>query len=168
MLGGLPIYELGDIIFHITHGIGTVGAVEVKEMLGSTCKLTTIKLNNGMSLMLPPSQLESHVRAPMTKAEAEKLLTYLEEDSPELASRFKVRKKNNQARLASGDPYQLCQLIKGLTIRAKGRALSAIDRQQLSQATDLLARELSHALGRELRSIMEELTRICGGELEAA
>lgn len=166
--GGLPIYELGDTIFHISHGIGTVGAVEVKEMLGSRCRLTTIRLNNGISLMLPPQQLDKQVRDPISKGEAEELLTRLEEETPELASRFKVRKKNNQVRLASGDPYQLCELIKGLTIRAKGRPLSAIDRQQLSQATDLLSRELSHALGRDLDTIMKDLNRICGGELEAA
>lgn len=118
--------------------------------------------------MLPATELDEHVRDPLGSKRAQKVLEHLRECPATLSNKWKTRKRKNQERLASGDPYELCQLIKGLIARSHQRPLANSDRIQLSKATEMLSLELAHALGKDPEKMSERLEAICEEELAAA
>lgn len=153
--------KTGQTIFHLSYGIGTIVAIQDVELLGTVHQMTSIELHNGMSVMLPSKDLAGCVREPLARAHVERLLEHLKECPSKLAGDWKVRNRRNLERLASGDPYQLCELIKGLLWRARQRPLANSDREQLQKATELLSRELAHALGRDHKAVAQDLETIC-------
>ncbi len=153
--------KIGQTIFHLTYGIGTIVAIQKMELLGTVREMTSIQLHNGMSVMLPSKDLDACVREPLARAHAEQVLEHLKECPSKLAGDFKVRNRRNQERLASGDPYLIGELIKGLLWRARQRPLANSDREQLQKATELLAREIAHAFNRDHKEVAQELETIC-------
>lgn len=162
------MFKLGQAIFHRIYGIGTIQAIQKVELLGSIREMVSIQLSNGMQLMLPSKDLHDCVREPLARAHAERVLEHLKACPSNLAGDFKVRSRRNQERLASGDPFQLCELVKGLLWRARQRPLANGDREQLHKAKELLAHEIAHVFERDHKLVAEELETICRKGFAAA
>ena len=155
------MFNIGDTIFHTKHGLGRIVAIQKVEMLGSTTELASLELDNGMRVMLPLKDLGKSVRDPLAQAGATKVLEHLRACNGQVDGDHKVRSRKIQERLGSGDPFQLCEVIKGLLRRARQRTLANSDREQLQLATELLSRELAHAFGRDHQQVARELEVIC-------
>ena len=64
-----------------------------------------------------------------------------------MASNWSRRFKNNMEKLHSGDPYQVAEVVKNLSIRERQKGLSAGEKRMLAQARRILVSELVFSLG---------------------
>lgn len=168
--GPLILYKQGDTIAHAHHGIGVIKSIQEKEILGSKAIFATLYFKREeLKMTVPMGQLERLVRAVMDETKANEVLAYLEAWNDSLSSSWKMRKKNNQERLTSGNPMELCIVAKGLIRlnREKG-SLATSDREQLQRSLEILAEELSAALGGEMEPMKERLEQVCHKTCEAA
>lgn len=142
-------YQIGSTIYHPQHGIGTVQDYDKKELLGAEYKFAILFFPRlDLQISLPAQKLGESVREPMSEEKALELLETLSASQEGLDKSWKVRSKNNQERLASGDPMQLLHVYKGLfDLKTEKGSLNNSDRRQLSQSLELLAEELAVALG---------------------
>ncbi len=136
--------------------------------MGATYRFTTIELEAGMKLMLPEGELDKQLRSPLEKAEAKEVLEHLRSFELPKSENWKTRKRKNQDRLTSGDPYQLAEMLKSLRTLAEKRRLAASDQHFLNKVTELLSQELAYALGREPERVTEQLEEICADTAQAA
>jgi CarD family transcriptional regulator len=150
----------GSTVAHSRHGIGTIRAIEEREILGAKAVFVTMHFEReGLNLTVGQKSLESQTRDVLTEAEGEKIMQHLASSEEALSGDWKTRNKGNQERLTSGDPYQLCEIIRGLgALKKKRGELSNTDRAQLARALDLLSEELTIAL--EKTSTEEMLAEI--------
>jgi RNA polymerase-interacting CarD/CdnL/TRCF family regulator len=123
-----------------------------------------------LRLTVGRKNLEQQTREVLNEKEAEAVLEYLANCDVDLAQNWKLRNRNNQERLTSGDPKELCNVIRGLLmLKAKRKGdLSTGDRGQLTRALEMLAEELVHALGRDsVESMVDELRDTCNTNIAA-
>lgn len=123
-----------------------------------------------LKLTVGKKNLDEQIREVLDEGEAEKVLDYLGNCDTKLAKNWKTRNRNNQERITSGDPMQLCDVVRGLLMLKHKRKgdLSNSDRMQLNRALELLAEELVHALDRDsMEDMMEELRGTCRSTIAA-
>lgn len=166
----ITLYKQGDTIAHAYHGIGTIRAIEEKEILGSKAEFATLYFPyEELKLTILEKDLDEQVREILTEEEAQEIIEYLSNFDEKLAKNWKRRNRNNKDRLTSGDPRELCEVAKGL-MRLKSRRkapLSNSDRAQLQKAFRLLAEELGKVLDEEVETMEEKLREACLDSLAA-
>jgi CarD family transcriptional regulator len=142
------MFETGDIVAHAHHGIGTIKKTVEAEIMGSRQTMVTVHFEReDLEFTTTPRRLEASVRSVLDDHQARAILTHLAKCDRDLASEYKVRHRNNQNRLTSGDPYKLCDVIAGLRrLRRKKGSLSRTDSEHLRRATGMLSEELALAL----------------------
>lgn len=133
---------------HPRHGIGTVKSFAEKEFAGLKARMAVLFFPRGeLKVMVPEKQLDHTVRAPIGEDQARNVIEFIKSWDGKLSGKWKVRRKKNQERLESGDPFAVCEVFKGLRqILARKGKLNSHDRRQLAAAHDILLGELSHAL----------------------
>lgn len=117
-----------------------------------------------LKLTVGRKNLDDQIREILDEEEAKEVMDYLSTCKGMLSKNWKQRNRNNQERLTSGDPKELCVMIKGLIKLKKQRGgdLSNSDRSQLNRAVEILAEELFFALEREsLDNVMDEIRQTC-------
>ncbi len=146
------MFKQGELIAHNHHGIGTVRKIRSTDILGSTQTLVTINFHNeDLDVTMSAKRLEASARKVLDSTQASSILRYLTDSQQMLSNEFKTRNRNNHQRLISGDPYQLCDIVVGLTrLRSTRGSLSASDGEQLRRATEMLSTELGIALDRSV------------------
>ena len=87
------------------------------------------------------------LRQVVSKQEVKKVLDVLREDESKMASNWSRRFKNNMEKLHSGDPYQVAEVVKNLSIRERSKGLSAGEKRMLAKARQILVSELVFAVG---------------------
>ncbi len=88
----------------------------------------------------------------VSKNEVKKVLKVLTEDESSMAANWSRRFKNNMEKLHSGDPYQVAEVLRNLSIRDREKGLSAGEKRMIQKARQILISELSHATGRPRRT----------------
>lgn len=163
------LYKRGDTVAHAYHGIGTVRAIEEKEILGSRLEFAVLFFEREeLRLTIPKKDLDEHVRDILSEDEAQEVIEYLSHYDERLAKNWKSRNRNNQERLTSGDPKQLCIVAKGLIkLKKRKKSLSNSDRKQLQRALALLAEELGRVFDEEPTVMEERLRETCLDSLAA-
>ncbi|HIB66056.1 MAG TPA: hypothetical protein EYO33_13330 [Phycisphaerales bacterium] len=164
------LYKTGDTVSHATHGIGTIKAIEEKEILGSTAVFATLYFENSeMKLTVLKKDLDEQVREILSEEEALEILNYLGSHDETLAQNWKTRNRKNKERLTSGDPRELCTVAKGLLMlkQKKNGMLSTADRNQLQKALNLLAEELARALDEDPQNMEDKLREVCMDSMAA-
>jgi CarD family transcriptional regulator len=83
----------------------------------------------------------------MSKAEVKKVLNVLKQDESTMAANWSRRFKNNMEKLHSGDPYQVAEVLRNLSIREREKGLSAGEKRMVTKARQILISELSYSTG---------------------
>ncbi len=151
-------YTIGETIYHPTHGIGLVQDFETKNVLGTEYSFAVLFFDReDLKISLPAKKLEETVRKPISSSGATAILETEASSLEPLSPSWKVRNRNNNERLASGDPLQLLTIVRGLQdLKSKKGSLNNSDRKHLNLSLELLTEEFSIALGQS-----PETTRVC-------
>jgi CarD family transcriptional regulator len=142
------VYRKGDTVVHPEHGAAVIEALTERDYEGERKKYLVLRLAYGdLQLMVPvDNTAEVGLRDVVGKNEVKRVLNVLREDESKMASNWSRRFKNNIEKLHSGDPYQVAEVVRNLSIRDKDKGLSAGEKRMLAKARQILVSELVFAM----------------------
>ena len=144
-------FEVGDNVVYPQHGAGVVVKKETKDLLGENRDYLTIQiLHNSMTAMVPCETAHTAgLRRVIDGEQLEKVIGVLSGEVPEMPKSWTVRFKHNQAKIKTGDVYDLAEVVRNLAIRESEKHLSAGEKEMLSRAKKVLASELMYTLDKD-------------------
>ena len=141
------MYRKGDTVVHPEHGAAVIEDLRERDFLGEKKTYFVLRLAYGdLTLSIPADNTQAvGLRKVVAKSEVKKVLAVLREDESKMASNWSRRFKNNIEKLHSGDPYQVAEVVRNLSIRDKDKGLSAGEKRMLAKARQILVSELALA-----------------------
>ena len=138
-------YSAGDFVVYPTHGVGKVLGVETQEISGVTLDLIIIKFDKDrMTLRVPVDKAEnSGLRKLSTRKVMDSALTTLKGRSRVKRTMWSRRAQEYEAKINSGDPVSIAEVVRDLHRSADQADQSYSERQMYQAALDRLARELA-------------------------
>jgi CarD family transcriptional regulator len=137
---------------YAAHGIGRVVALEQKRVAGTERECIVVDLADGLRVTLPLEEAAERLRGVADESELESVRRTLASDSGGRDRAPLTRIRENKAKLASGRPIELAELVRDggrLEQTKEGFRLSQTERRVYLQARELLVRELCSARGLE-------------------
>lgn len=143
----LPAFRKGDTVVHPEHGAAVIQELKDKEFLGEKRKYLVLRVVYGdLTLSVPVDSAEQvGLRPVISKAQVKKILKVLTESETISAANWSRRFKNNLEKLHSGDPFEVAEVLRNLSIRDREKGLSAGEKRMIQKARQILISELSHA-----------------------
>ena len=148
-------------MIHSLHGLGVVESVEEKTILGNVTRFAILAFER-LQIMANVSQKNCMVRPLIEAPQVPKVLEFLKECSCELPSNYTKRYNLNLEKMKSGDIFQTCEVIKSLSVLARGKKLGHKDQSMLEKARKVLAQELSYVADCDVENMESVLDQTCG------
>ena len=143
------MFRKGDTVVHPEHGAAVIEELREKEFLGEKRTYLVLRVAYGdLTLMIPTDSTDQvGLRSVVSKNEVKKVLKVLTEEESSMAANWSRRFKNNMEKLHSGDPYQVAEVLRNLSIRDREKGLSAGEKRMITKARQILISELTFATG---------------------
>jgi CarD family transcriptional regulator len=138
------VFRKGDKVMYPHHGAAVIEDVVEREMFGNRRTYAKLRFSQGnLTLMVPLESTEQvGLRGVASKKVVGKVFDVLREDEGWMPILWSQRYKTNLAKLISGDIYQGAELVRDLSLRDKGKGLSAAEKRMLAKARQILISEL--------------------------
>ena len=138
-------YSAGDFVVYPTHGVGKVLGVEAQEISGISLDLIIIKFDKDrMTLRVPVDKAEnSGLRKLSTRKVMDTALATLKGRSRAKRTMWSRRAQEYEAKINSGDPVSIAEVVRDLHRGADQPDQSYSERQMYQAALDRLAREVA-------------------------
>ncbi len=156
----------GDYVVYPTHGVGKVTGVEKKEIAGQELTLFVIQFEKErMTLRVPISKVKvAGLRKLSNRRVIESALKTLKGRSRVKRTMWSRRAQEYEAKINSGDPVSIAEVVRDLYRNADQPNQSYSERQMYQAALERLARELAAVEKIDHDTATEKLERL----LEAA
>lgn len=156
------MYQVGDKIVHPMHGAGIVDEIVERTIDGQTETYYALRLVLERVVLYIPVRTSGALGVrPVCSAEAaQELLGRLPALEIEADGNWNRRYRENMDRLRSGDLLEVAGVVKRLTLRDRRRGLSTGEKKMLGLAKQILASELSLALGRDPEEMKAEAVEL--------
>ncbi|MHB8288132.1 MAG: CarD family transcriptional regulator [Acidimicrobiales bacterium] len=143
------LFDVGDKVVYPHHGAAIVERREEKEAFGTTKEYLILRLAYGdLTLMVPTDNTDAvGLREVINDEEVEEVFAVLRKKEARMPTNWSRRYKNHVEKLKSGDIYQVAEVVRNLSIRDKGKGLSAGEKRMLARARQILVSELTFAIG---------------------
>jgi CarD family transcriptional regulator len=145
---------VGDAVVYAVHGVGRVAAREPRTVLGAAQEVVVLELDPGLRVTLPIQLARERLRPLVSEADVRRVQQRLHEVGDASEGGWRTRLRQGQAKLASGDPLELAEVVRdGMrregSLAEKGSApkLSESERRLYVRARQLLAGEIGSACG---------------------
>jgi CarD family transcriptional regulator len=138
-------YGAGDLVVYPTHGVGKILAVETQEIAGHTLNVFVVHFDKDrMTLRVPVAKAKnSGLRRLSTKKEMETALTKLKGRSRAKRTMWSRRAQEYEAKINSGDPGSIAEVVRDLYRNASQPEQSYSERQIYQAALDRFVREFA-------------------------
>lgn len=138
-------HSIGQTLVHHVHGLGVVESVEERHIDGHTTSFAVMNFRR-MTVMVNQERTTGVLRSPISTTEAEKVLEYLGQplDRPAAIGNPGVLHRGYVQSLRSGDPFQVCDIVRTLAVRAREKKLAPRELGVMQEARALLVTELAH------------------------
>ena len=138
-------FNPGDHVVYPTHGVGKITSIEIQEIAGHKLKLFVIQFEKDrMTLRVPITKAKtSGLRRLSTKKEMQTALTTLKGRSRVKRTMWSRRAQEYEAKINSGDPRSIAEVVRDLHRNAGQPDQSFSERQIYEAAMDRLAAELA-------------------------
>ena len=138
-------YAEGDYVVYPTHGVGRVLGIETQEVADVTLDLIVIKFEKDrMTLRVPVEKAaNSGLRKLSSRKMMDTALTTLKGRSRAKRTMWSRRAQEYEAKINSGDPVSIAEVVRDLHRSADQPDQSYSERQMYQAALDRLARELA-------------------------
>ena len=138
------MFAIGDKVVYPMHGAGVIEKIEEKEILGEIKSYYVLQIPYGhIQVMVPTDKcIEAGLRQIMNKDDVEKVLKVLGAKSTPMDENWNRRLRDNNAKLKSGDPMQVAEVIRNLTRIEREKKLSAGEKKLLATARQILSSEM--------------------------
>lgn len=142
----VPIdFSAGDYVVYPTHGVGRVDAIEQQTIAGQELHLIVIRFEKEkMTLRVPIEKAKaSGLRKLSSHQQMDIALTTLKGRSRTSRAMWSRRAQEYEAKINSGDPVSIAEVLRDLHRNAGQPDQSYSERQIYEAALDRLARELA-------------------------
>ena len=148
-LAGIAV---GDAVVYASHGIGRVTRRDAGSAQQAEC--VTLEFDGGLSVTLPVERALWCLRAPCGEKELAKVQRTLRAPASACDESWRVRMKDNTAKVAAGAAVELAEIVRDganrqpkVNSRGDVKELSLAERQLYLQARKLLVDEVAEARG---------------------
>lgn len=138
-------FESGQFIVYPSHGLGQITGVEQQEIAGMEMRLYVVAFEQDkMTLRVPVDKAEkSGMRAVSSQDLMDKAVTTLKGRARVKRTMWSRRAQEYEAKLNSGDPVSIAEVVRDLHRAADQPEQSYSERQLYEAALDRLAREFA-------------------------
>jgi len=137
------VFRKGDRVVYPRHGAAVVEDLVELERFGEQRIYVKLRLPHGLTIMVPVESTEQvGLRGVVSRDELDKVFDLLREDASWMPILWGQRYRANLAKLISGDIYQVAEVVRNLSLRERGKALSSAERRMLAKAREILISEL--------------------------
>jgi CarD family transcriptional regulator len=140
-----PPFRKGDFVVYPTHGVGKVMGVEMHDIAGHKLQLITIRFEKDrMTLRVPVAKAQnSGLRRLSSRKVMDTALATLKGRSRIKRTMWSRRAQEYEAKINSGDPVQVAEVVRDLHRNADQPDQSYSERQIYQAALDRLVREFA-------------------------
>jgi CarD family transcriptional regulator, regulator of rRNA transcription len=136
-------FTAGDLVVYPTHGVGKITAIEMQEIAGHTLDVVVVTFDKDrMTLRVPIGKAKiSGLRKLSSHKEMDAALAKLRGRSRAKRTMWSRRAQEYQAKIASGDPASIAEVVRDL-FRNTGQPEQSYSERQIYQAAlDRFVRE---------------------------
>ncbi|MDH3683785.1 MAG: CarD family transcriptional regulator [Acidimicrobiia bacterium] len=144
---------IGATVVYPVHGVAEVVGRETRTFVGETQTYLVLLIlgdlrSDDLRVLIREDRLgEVGVREVMSELDAVDVLDVLAVRNPRLSPNWSRRFKNHQAKLKSGDVFEVAEVVRNLTLRQRVKALGAAEKAMYRQARTTLVSELAVTWG---------------------
>jgi len=151
------VFQIGDTIVHWSYGLGTIAAIEERDIGGVTQQYYVVDVEN-LQLWVPVKEAnDSSIRFLTQKSQFEELFDILRTPGQPLPDHQFQRRTELQERMKKKSLAGVCHLIRDLADRSRQNPLNQNDTIVLSRAEDLLVDEWVRCLDVERSAAIDQL-----------
>ena len=135
------------------HGVAEIVGAETRTIAGEPATYVVLLVlgelrTDDLRLLVREDQFdEVGIRSAMSEEDASDVLEVLAVVNPRLSPNWSRRFKNHQAKLKSGDVFELAEVVRNLALRQQTKSLGAAERAMYRQARTSLVAELAVTWG---------------------
>jgi CarD family transcriptional regulator len=159
------MFVIGDRIVYPMHGAGVIEAVEERRILGETRRYYILNIAFGdMKIMIPCDSSELiGVREVITADQIMDVMEVLSMDSTEMSDNWNRRYRENMAKLKTGEPGHVAEVVRNLMRIDRVKKLSTGEKKMLANAKQILISELILAVNEEAAELESRIENaVCG------
>jgi CarD family transcriptional regulator len=144
MIDKMPFSE-GELVVYPTHGVGKITAIEEQEIAGHTLNVFVVTFDKDrMTLRVPLAKAKnSGLRRLSSRKEMDAALAKLRGRSRAKRTMWSRRAQEYQAKIASGDPASIAEVVRDLFRNVGQPEQSYSERQIYQAALDRFVREFA-------------------------
>jgi CarD family transcriptional regulator, regulator of rRNA transcription len=139
--------KVGDTVVYAAHGVGRVVALEQRRVAGTARDCVVVDLDAGLRVTLSVDEAAGRLRPVADGAELESVGATLGARPSGRDGSWTRRIQGSKAKLASGRPGDLAEIIRDGARYEQSARLSHAERRVYLQARELLVREICSARG---------------------
>jgi len=138
-------FSTGDFVVYPTHGVGKILGIENQEIAGYQLKVFVVHFDKDrMTLRVPVAKAKnSGLRRLSTRKEMDAALSKLKGRSRAKRTMWSRRAQEYEAKINSGDPASIAEVVRDLYRNASQPEQSYSERQIYQAALDRLVREFA-------------------------
>jgi len=139
------VFSAGDLVVYPTHGVGKITAIETQEIAGHSLTAFVVTFDKDrMTLRVPLGKAKvSGLRKLSSHKEMDAALAKLRGRSRAKRTMWSRRAQEYQAKIASGDPASIAEVVRDLFRNVGQPEQSYSERQIYQAALDRLVREFA-------------------------
>lgn len=163
-------FEIGDHAVYPGYGVGSIVAIETKEIMGAKCDFYIVLIiETGMKVMIPKTNISSvGLRPIISKDQAAKVIDILKEKDVRIDNQtWNRRYREYMEKIKTGSVFEIAAVLRDLFLLKVDKELSFGERKMLDTARSLLMKELSLAVKKEDLEREEEVRAIFGIEIQS-
>lgn len=155
-------FEIGEWVVYPAHGVGTLDSIETFEIEGQKAQFFVVSFTNSkLTLRLPVTKaISSGLRKIIDQDKMDEALTILTQKARKRRVMWSKRAQEYEAKINSGDPISIAEVIRDLYRRGDDINQSFSERQIYQQAITRLSKELSIVKSLEETKAVETLEEI--------
>lgn len=145
MMSEKPPFAVEDLVVYPTHGVGKIVGIEIQEVAGHTLNVFVVLFDKDrMTLRVPLAKAKvSGLRKLSSRKEMDAALAKLRGRSRAKRTMWSRRAQEYQAKIASGDPASIAEVVRDLYRNAGQPEQSYSERQIYQAALDRFVREFA-------------------------
>jgi RNA polymerase-interacting CarD/CdnL/TRCF family regulator len=147
-------FKVGQRVVYPNHGIGTIEAIQEKQIGSNSLPFYVLRLGSNNSIVLVPvgNAPEVGLRRPIRPNQCQKVLRDLEANFTEPAADWKDRFKDFSEKMRTGDIFEVVDVLKHLRYMIGLKPLSFREQRMLERARYLVISEVAFVTGQSEKS----------------
>ncbi len=158
----MAVMRIGQKVAYPNHGICQVEAIEDKQIGNVLEKFYTLRvISNNSSIMVPKSKInEIGIRPIINSVQCQDLINFLAEDFENPPSDWKVRAKEFNAKIQTGNIFEVADVLKKLYFLSRFKPLSFREQRLFEKTRFLVVSEIAIVCSQPECKVEEKVTEL--------